>query len=341
MFMHNGVINNAGERRGVHEKDLGYIYLTDTGEVSSSLYAKNFNDSEAIAIDTVRNIEGLDTTIKSRGSCAFLCMAIDKKTAKPVRVYWGRNEGNELHVAKYKNAIAFASELEPGDLIDPFKLFSIELAKLTGTKKSVSKLINERDLAWEPLALVASTVLGRTTPKTYDWHEHARRESDGELPGMSNASRETPGFVAPQRDAVTTEEKAEAMGPSDDEGLSNRELAFEKMFERDADTVRNQLWPFFEELAYSDVAENTIDIILGNIKETLIARVKRAQKPRDWFDRQETEDAYRTRDMESWAEEVAGADDDGAPVSLETEKDVDNYLQAREEMDGGRRHMHF
>lgn len=91
---HNGIISNDDSLYEIHTK-LGYKYETLVEEITktknNSYCYSRFNDSEALAIEVARFIEGLTTEIGTTGSVAFIVLQVSKKTNKPLRVFWGRN----------------------------------------------------------------------------------------------------------------------------------------------------------------------------------------------------------------------------------------------------------
>lgn len=111
--VHNGVISNADDLKKVHEK-LGYEYNTVITEYTQRQYISKtnkrkyygaekeveevFNDSESLAIEVARNIDGMCKDIDTYGSVAFICVQVDKKTQKPLKVYYGHNDRNPLHI---------------------------------------------------------------------------------------------------------------------------------------------------------------------------------------------------------------------------------------------------
>lgn len=289
--MHNGVIYNAEERKKAHEA-LGYIYTTyDERVVSSSYHSKQFNDSESLAIDVARVIEGLDEKIKSKGAAAFFILQIDKKTGHPVRIFWGRNERNPLIIQFYKSQISIASELDIGDEVEQGKLFSVKVADIYGTKKQPRKLVSERPIEWEETEIVKALPTA-TTSKTYNWNEH------------NTQSHRHVGFVPPQKQNATTEDA----GPDDEETPPTlREAAFETMWDRDMTTINQELYPLYEELMYDNVPEEGVDALVAIVKEVLMKRVTSSIKAKDWFDKAEDQEAARNKEEDEWNETLIKA----------------------------------
>lgn len=103
-FVHNGVIGNASEVKKYHD-ELGIKY--------QSIEGTQFNDSEALAHEVVRYLEGDTDKILARGSVAFLCLEQDKKTLRARRLWFYHNEGNPLTMINDKGMLALASENLP------------------------------------------------------------------------------------------------------------------------------------------------------------------------------------------------------------------------------------
>ncbi len=89
-FIHNGVISNSDDVKDAHEQ-LGFEYTTVCNELKYEKGPKKFNDSESLAIEVARFIEGYTDTLATIGSVAFVCLKVNKKTGKLLRVYYGRN----------------------------------------------------------------------------------------------------------------------------------------------------------------------------------------------------------------------------------------------------------
>lgn len=121
--VHNGMISNPDELKADHEL-LGFEYTTDmsivntkvtktrSGEKKDVVVEKDcFNDSEAFAIDLALYLEGVNNTINSKGSIAFVCLETDKED-NVLNIHYGRNEGNPLVVENNHGILAIKSEGE-------------------------------------------------------------------------------------------------------------------------------------------------------------------------------------------------------------------------------------
>lgn len=123
LVVHNGVLHNEKERKEEHEK-LGFAYTTQLKEKEKG-FPNDFNDSESIAIDFVMAIEGLEKTIKSRGSAALVAIQMDKTTSKAIKIHLWRGT-NPLNFLETEEAFFFSS-MGPGEPLLSETLLSIDL----------------------------------------------------------------------------------------------------------------------------------------------------------------------------------------------------------------------
>ena len=131
---HNGIIRNADARKTAHES-LGYVYTTEHYEEHEAVYndgtreyvggkGLKFNDSESLAIDIARHLDGKQDDVPSIGPVAFWAVRLVKGTNQVVSIYYGKNAGRDLTTVKGKNYMGIASE--HGEDIDEMKIFSYE-----------------------------------------------------------------------------------------------------------------------------------------------------------------------------------------------------------------------
>lgn len=123
-IVHNGVIHNDDERKKHHNENLGYTYSTEVE--TDGWYGKKdimFNDSEVLGYDIARFIEGQTNEIKTAGSAAFIMVQVTKKHQKIRQVFYGRNSGNPLKLAKSRDFIFLSSEGK-GEAIKENMLYS-------------------------------------------------------------------------------------------------------------------------------------------------------------------------------------------------------------------------
>jgi predicted glutamine amidotransferase len=112
--VHNGVISNPDELRVQHVKQ-GYKYTTDILTQYKTARGKlyngevQYNDSEALAIELARTLEGLQEAVRARGSIAYIVMQVERASKKLEAVYYGTNGGNPLTIST-GGALVIASE---------------------------------------------------------------------------------------------------------------------------------------------------------------------------------------------------------------------------------------
>tara|TARA_R100001086_G_C11848217_1_gene261057 strand:+ start:41943 stop:43145 length:1203 start_codon:yes stop_codon:yes gene_type:complete len=117
---HNGVITNHGYLKQEHNKK-GYEYTTEFREETILKYkngkeeesttgAVQYNDSEALAVETARYIDGQGKAPDFRGAAAVWGIKVDKKSQKVLDIFFFRNEGRELGVERTKKWVSVYSE---------------------------------------------------------------------------------------------------------------------------------------------------------------------------------------------------------------------------------------
>lgn len=110
--IHNGVISNHAGLKAKHEA-LGYKYSTELETIyrtaSGAEYALDgeYNDSESLAIELCRTIEGLQSEVCAEGSASYMVLQVKGK--KAIAIYYGTNGGNPLTVSN-GGGICIASE---------------------------------------------------------------------------------------------------------------------------------------------------------------------------------------------------------------------------------------
>lgn len=127
LIVHNGVITNEDKLKEKHEK-AGFKYLTEDEE--------RFNDSESLAIEVAKFIENKITKIGAIGSCAFIALQYSKKTKKVNKIYYGRNNGNPLKLAKSRGFLYLSSDGK-GDEIKKETLYSFDLKNFKIKKRKM------------------------------------------------------------------------------------------------------------------------------------------------------------------------------------------------------------
>lgn len=153
---HNGVITNDTFLKSKHER-LGYKYTTEFHEHVVATYNDGrsevldtetavFNDSECLAIEFARYVEGKEDRINTVGEAAFWAISLEKGTNNVLNVYLGKNKGRDLKLIKNKKWFGFSSE--SGKDIKDMKLYTINFEDLD---------IYESDLVMDEAKPVGST----------------------------------------------------------------------------------------------------------------------------------------------------------------------------------------
>jgi predicted glutamine amidotransferase len=132
LIIHNGIIKNATELKAKHE-ELGFVYTTVAKKTE---YLEEFNDSESLAIEIARKIEGQITDIDAIGSASFIGLQIDKKKDKVIKAFFGRNDGNPLNMSRTRGKIRISSEGE-GDEVKENTLYSFNLKDFKFKKNAI------------------------------------------------------------------------------------------------------------------------------------------------------------------------------------------------------------
>ncbi len=125
LVIHNGVVRNCDDLREEHEK-LGFVYTTPRMRKWYQSEEEEYNDSESLAIEVARLVEGQTKRLDVEGSAAFIALQINKKSNTVKRVYFGRNDSNPLKLAATRGKITLSSEGK-GDNIKPFFLYHFSL----------------------------------------------------------------------------------------------------------------------------------------------------------------------------------------------------------------------
>jgi|SRR5882724_842378 len=113
--VHNGIIANAEALRTRHEQ-AGFPYTTVIRKEwitqHATYYEHIFNDSEALAVELARYLEGQTPTIAAEGSIACIAVQVDKSTHRVRGLHYGRNEGSPLVVHDTPDFLSITSEGE-------------------------------------------------------------------------------------------------------------------------------------------------------------------------------------------------------------------------------------
>lgn len=170
-FAHNGIIHNASLLKSKHE-EKGYKYQTEYIEKKIAEYKSGrsetlevdksvFNDSESLAIELARYIEGLSDEISTRGPVAFWGISLEKGSNNVVEVFFGKNKGRDLCIKDNKKWYTVSSET--GQDLEDMKLYSVPI-------KDLGKSLFE-----QPLEIDEATPVERVIPVQsttgYRWRE--------------------------------------------------------------------------------------------------------------------------------------------------------------------------
>lgn len=161
LIIHNGVIRNDKELKTQHEKD-GFKYTTDDQE------DKRFNDSECLAIEVAKFIEGQTKIIGIIGSCAFIAAQFNKKTKTITKIFYGRDNTNPLKLAKNRS-ILYLTSASKGENIKPNTLYSFNIKNFTISK-------NKLEFAKATPETITVTGFKNEDDTTLDWRDKTTTE---------------------------------------------------------------------------------------------------------------------------------------------------------------------
>lgn len=168
-FVHNGIIKDPKIIHDEHIK-LGYEYTTEYTEDFGSTKSIRFNDSEALAIEVVRFLEGKTSEIRATGSAAWAAIEVDPATNVAIAIHWGRNSGNPLNVElDDKEGSLHISSEGFGDPSPVGKAFRMDIA---------TKEITDKDMII-PVYVYTYTASGPYRPRSgrkYWWEEEEELE---------------------------------------------------------------------------------------------------------------------------------------------------------------------
>ena len=162
LLIHNGVVSNDDELKEEHEK-LGFVYKT----IDKDGTWEKYNDSECVAIEVARFIEGQTGMVGIQGSAAFICLQINRKTNKVMKLFFGRNDSTSpLNMAKTRNKL-FLSSTGPGTEVKPFKLYE---CKIDADMKLASRKMTFKAPKTYPVSLFNTTgqIKNNLAPVDYD-----------------------------------------------------------------------------------------------------------------------------------------------------------------------------
>lgn len=248
LVVHNGVIRNSEELREEHMKH-GFIYTTDVDEGSVRM---KFNDSESLAIEIALYIENHKKELDTEGSAAFIALQIEKKTQKVETLYFGRNDGSPLNLAKTRGSLRISSE-GPGDEVTPNTLYFCKLDnEMSLSKRALHfKIVKREYAAYTPPYSYHST---HHTSLGFDTRTKEEKEEDDKY--WKGQSKKTEERERANRKLWEEDDKEYIYSSQEDfernfdEGLEVQEV--ENKVEETKENVEELIDEFLTELSYCD-----------------------------------------------------------------------------------------
>lgn len=172
---HNGVITNPTTLKTKHN-ELGYAYNTEHSVYQIAEFADGmrverlttpvvkFNDSESLAIEFARYVEGLTSEIGTNGAVAFWAVSLEKGTNNVIDVYFGKNKGRDLCKINTNKWLVVTSET--GKDIEAMVLNKVDI-----NTRTISEFTLEIDEAKPYVAPATTNAYGYHIPaSTYEKH---------------------------------------------------------------------------------------------------------------------------------------------------------------------------
>lgn len=155
-IMHNGVINNADDLKKAHEA-LGYVYLTEYKAKYTNYSAQKFNDSESLAIELARYLEGKGKegkmpVMNTKGGFAFIAAAMDKMS-RIQKVYIGNNGYGGINLADNGQAYYFASEEKTGVEVPKDEIIVFNAKYIPSNNAGEGKILDGFEMVKEPIKI--------------------------------------------------------------------------------------------------------------------------------------------------------------------------------------------
>lgn len=309
--IHNGVLQNEDDLFKKHTGELGYVYTTlekteTTAYQGYQHWNSKFNDSEALAIELVRFLEGLSPEMDVKGSAAFIAVEVDKKTNNVKRMFWGRNESNPLELLETPSGLLIASSIYNQDAEKlPAKTYEIlDLETLFKAKEMPDKIqaqVTKHDLKFkvEPPKAETSTHTGYSA-----------------------------GRVSTVSTSVAKKENEEKESSERYEGLSKREAAALRMAERITEEVAQDIDDLCTKMAYNELDPDEITAMVSAWQDIFTDRNESwtKRKVREMFNRSEDRELAEAK-MEA-AKDYKGPHNDKSfhEKSEPTEEDIQRHL---------------
>lgn len=278
--IHNGVITNSDELFKTHTEELGYVYETyepgTTSVHTSYNWREKYNDSECFAIELARYLDGKEKEINIKGSAAFILVRVNKKTGKPDKIMWGRNDRNPIELHETKSGLLIASNINHIDAdAVPDNTFEIidlkELFKNKKMPKEIRGLIKTKTLPFKDFSIPKE-------PMGYSEKETDTKTDKTQSTIITSFDKEKKNELIDEYDDF--EERTKGYPP--------RMKAYVKM----SDRIMRDLWPQIEEIcqemAWGPVSDDEITGLVSDLKDTLTEKEEKSNKRiRPFYDRQE------------------------------------------------------
>lgn len=146
-LIHNGVIRNTDDLFQQHIKE-GYHYSTFEQIDSSSQY----NDSESLAFEIAKFIEGKSKEVTAFGTVAFFIVQVNKKTQKVEKIFFGRNDGNPMNIHQSGGQVFLSSEGKGAEVVEDY-LYSFSPTakkfKISKTKMIIDETAKVVETYWQ------------------------------------------------------------------------------------------------------------------------------------------------------------------------------------------------
>lgn len=205
--MHNGVISNDNELKTRHEA-LGYEYTTEFFSVEQAVYkdgrkevlnntGTSFNDSESLAIELARVIDGKKNRVEALGAAAFFVVQLKKNSEHVAQVYYGQNYGRQLGFKKKKGWTLVVSE--HGKEVPQMKLFCMD-PKTYEIKESDIDM----DRGYTPSTIYNSSLRNPSTPRQGNLSLPASKTNEYGLVNAYYTRKEVEESGAPMSEFFTT-----------------------------------------------------------------------------------------------------------------------------------------
>lgn len=299
--MHNGVIRNEDELYKKHTEEMKYVYTTHVekekplyettsrmGYAQSSYWTKEkFNDSEACAIELARFLDGECGTVDVEGSMAFIALRVEKKTKKPLLMYWGRNKTNPAEILETKEGLLIASDINDATayqteddtyfIFDLQKYFKQKKTDLVKCMTAEILIFKEKPIVGKTLALPAHST--SDTKTTTD----SKTDSDKEK----------------EKNGVGSQYDKDWGDPREVGYQSPREEAFAKQADRVIEKITEEIEEIFMKMSYEAVGPDEIEDVTNALYNLILEKEENAKvKVRPYFDKREDEELERQ--MAEW-----------------------------------------